>query len=369
MNVRIKKRTYKTILSIILVIFMLSLSIIFFLQRNALYITFKKDATIAFNDSSRKAKDLVKNSNGTIQYPNINVQKLGKQTLVYRIKKNNKTKVVRHQINVVDREKPIINLKEKSVNVAIDTPFYPLLNIESIQDNADGTIRKAKKLSKNRYTISSNVDVTKLNTYTVRIDALDSASNHSTKSYKVNVLTADQMQGENTMQPMQSPMFIKGILIINKMFGIPENYQIDDTQAQNALASLRKAAQQNGFPLALISGKRSYKTQVELYENYVARDGQKAADLYSARPGFSEHQSGLCFDVGSIDNDYGVTPEGKWLMKFCSDYGFIIRYPKAKQHITGYQYEPWHIRYIGKQAAHEIMQKNLTLEEYLGLTS
>ena len=72
---------------------------------------------------------------------------------------------------------------------------------------------------------------------------------------------------------------------------------------------------------------------------------------YSARPGHSEHQSGLAMDVGAIDNNYGNTPAGKWLAEHCADYGFILRYPQGKENITGYMYEPWHIRYVGVQYA------------------
>lgn len=117
--------------------------------------------------------------------------------------------------------------------------------------------------------------------------------------------------------------------------------------------------------MPLLSGYRSYDTQVSLYNDYVARDGQELADTYSARPGHSEHQSGLCFDVGNIDNDYGSTTAGQWLEKNCASYGFIIRFPQGKEAITGYQYEPWHIRYVGTDHATAIMNSGLCLAEYL----
>ena len=94
---------------------------------------------------------------------------------------------------------------------------------------------------------------------------------------------------------------------------------------------------------------------------------QAAADRYSARPGHSEHQSGLAMDVGAIDNNYGQTPAGQWLNAHCAEYGFILRYPQGKESITGYMYEPWHIRYVGSAAAEAIMANGLTLEEYLGV--
>ena len=113
------------------------------------------------------------------------------------------------------------------------------------------------------------------------------------------------------------------------------------------------------------------KKQKIIYNDYVARDGQLMADTYSARPGYSEHQSGLAIDVNSLDQDWENTPEGKWLSANCYKYGFIIRYPKGKEDITGYMYEPWHIRYVGKDLAEKLYNNGnwLTLEEYLGITS
>src|SRR5699024_623564 len=112
-----------------------------------------------------------------------------------------------------------------------------------------------------------------------------------------------------------------------------------------AFLQLQADAAKAGHSIPLVSGYRSYSYQAQLYDSYVARDGQAAADRYSARPGHSEHQSGLAMDVGAIDNNYGQTPAGQWLNAHCAEYGFILRYPQGKESITGYMYEPWHIRY------------------------
>ena len=119
--------------------------------------------------------------------------------------------------------------------------------------------------------------------------------------------------------------------------------------------------------MPIISGFRSYGTQSRLYNNYVARDGEAKANTYSAKPGQSEHQTGLAFDVGALDDNYGNTAAGRWLSENAHKYGFIIRYMKGKENITGYQYEPWHIRYVGETVAADIYSKGLTLEEYLGV--
>lgn len=162
--------------------------------------------------------------------------------------------------------------------------------------------------------------------------------------------------------------YINGILVVNKKYSVPSTYSpgINPT-AYNAYIALKNAASAAGFSMPLISGYRSYQTQTNLYNNYVAQYGESIANTFSAKPGHSEHQTGLAFDVGSIDNNYGNTPAGTWLAQNAHKYGFIIRYPKGKESITGYQYEPWHIRYLGTSVATDIYNKGVCLEEYLGI--
>ena len=116
-----------------------------------------------------------------------------------------------------------------------------------------------------------------------------------------------------------------------------------------------------------MSSYRSYDYQVNLYNNYVKSDGKDAADTYSARPGFSEHQTGLAVDIYNKELPYTSfeeTKEFEWMQKNAYKYGFILRFPKDKVNITGYQYEAWHYRYVGKKAAKYIHDHNITLEEY-----
>lgn len=164
------------------------------------------------------------------------------------------------------------------------------------------------------------------------------------------------------------PTYIKGILIVNKTYSLPNHFATgNDETAYTALQRLQAGANQDGYSMPLLSGFRSQQTQETLYNRYVARDGKDLADTYSARPGHSEHETGLAFDIGSIDNNYGETNAGRWLKEHAHEYGFIIRYPKGKEDITGYQYEPWHVRYLGVEHAKKIYEKNITLEEYLGI--
>ncbi len=143
-------------------------------------------------------------------------------------------------------------------------------------------------------------------------------------------------------------------------------------EAAQALTKLRQAASAQGLTITPLSGYRSYTTQVTVYNREVSHYGQATADTQSARPGHSEHQSGLAVDVGGggcgIEDCFGNTPEGKWLAANAHTYGYVIRYPEGKQDITGYRYEPWHIRYVGLELASEMKKQGaLTLEEFFGL--
>lgn len=142
-----------------------------------------------------------------------------------------------------------------------------------------------------------------------------------------------------------------------------------------ALESLFAHAKQDGIELYAVSGYRSYRTQKSLYDTYVKTQGEAHAAAFSAVPGKSEHQTGLAMDVSGADSvtrleqSFADTPEGQWLEKNCAQHGFIIRYPKGKEGITGYAYEPWHLRYVGQEIAEEITSRGITLEEYFSNSS
>lgn len=178
---------------------------------------------------------------------------------------------------------------------------------------------------------------------------------------------------------------ISGILLVNKEHPLPADYAPDYTNGAGQSTSLQgdaeaaaeaflAAANAQGNSMYILSGYRSYDVQASLFANYAAAHGEDKANTFSARAGQSEHQTGLAFDVGdaahsgynlqiSIDQFPGV----QWMMQHCAEYGFILRYPEGKEKITGYQYEPWHFRYVGVEAATAIMSSGLTLEEYLGV--
>lgn len=183
----------------------------------------------------------------------------------------------------------------------------------------------------------------------------------------------------------------KGLLIlVNKEHPVDKDYKPDDlvkirdfvpdrsettrymrSEAAVAFEMLVGKAAEDGVVIKMTTAYRSYDFQKVLFDNYVEKEGEEKANTFSAKPGQSEHQTGLAVDVSSpsvdyqLSDDYGKTKEGKWLSDNAYRFGFILRFPKGKEDITGYQYEPWHLRYVGLTAAKEIHEQGITLEEYL----
>ena len=173
--------------------------------------------------------------------------------------------------------------------------------------------------------------------------------------------------------------YVGGYLIANKTYDLPKSYNPGSLNATVKAAAdkmFAAAKSEKGFTMWAQSGFRSYDTQNSLYTKYKNRDGQAAADKYSARPGYSEHQTGLAFDVCATDkpcitNGFDNTEEAKWLSQNAYKYGFILRYVKNKDNETGYMYESWHFRYVGTDLAEKLYNDGnwITMESYFGITS
>jgi LAS superfamily LD-carboxypeptidase LdcB len=184
------------------------------------------------------------------------------------------------------------------------------------------------------------------------------------------------------------------LVVVNKTRNLPADYAPGDMvipkvafpfkgdlpqmymrkEAADAMADLFNEAIKDGVKLYAVSGYRSYSTQQRIYNNEVKQAGSaEAANQAVALPGQSEHQTGLTMDVSSASVKFDLvesfenTKEGKWLKEHAKDAGFIIRYPKDKTDITKYEYEPWHIRYVGKEAAEYIASHNITLDQYYSM--
>ncbi|WP_339251963.1 M15 family metallopeptidase [Paenibacillus sp. FSL P2-0136] len=179
-------------------------------------------------------------------------------------------------------------------------------------------------------------------------------------------------------------------VMVNKQYSLPDQYKPADLvypdvpfifsekiekrmlrrEAAAALEEMFAGAKADGVYLAGVSGYRSESTQRRLFDNYVARDGEEKARTYSAMPGHSEHQTGLAIDLSGRDGKcaaescFAGTKEAEWLAAHAAEYGYIIRFLEGKEAITGYKYEPWHVRYVGKEIAASIAERGITLEEY-----
>ncbi|WP_313817685.1 M15 family metallopeptidase [Citricoccus sp.] len=164
----------------------------------------------------------------------------------------------------------------------------------------------------------------------------------------------------------------------------PQDLRVPDVPASKASMELRDeaataaeelfaAAADDGVDLTLVSAYRSYGYQQGTYGGWVERYGQAEADRISARPGYSEHQTGLAMDVGAADGActleqcFGDTPEGAWVAEHAAEHGWIIRYPDGAEDVTGYSPEPWHLRYVGTEAAAGVVRSGGVLETAWGL--
>lgn len=238
-------------------------------------------------------------------------------------------------------------------------------------------------------TTSPKFDINHMPTYT---KLLTSGSNYSV-NYVLTYTLYPNVKTNFYQDIVQVENPDSNLVLVNKNYRLPSNYTPDDLvyldvplyrddvkneanylrkEAANALKTLFDTAKnEKGYELIARSGFRSYETQVNLYNNYVVTRGQQYADSYSARAGHSEHQTGLTIDItaqsvnAGLSETFGQSKEGAWVAKNAHRFGFIIRYPQGRTSETGYEYEPWHLRYVGVESATEIYQNDLILEDYL----
>ena len=310
--------------------------------------------------------DEVKNGNVISEDSKVDTTKLGSQELTIEVKNGNDTKEYKFTINIVDTTKPGIDARSEittTVGEEVD-----LLEGVTVSDNSKEEIEVE---------IKGEYDYDKEGEYELEYYAKDSSGNETTQKFKLIVVSDPDNMTFTTSKGFKGEVidgvtYIDGILIANKTYSLPSDYGNGLTSiTQSAFNKMNADAKSLGLNLWIASGYRSYWTQNTLYNNYVAVDGKEEADTYSARPGYSEHQTGLAFDLNSVESSFASTDEGKWVKDNCYRYGLIIRYPKGKENITGYMYEPWHLRYVGVELATKLYNNGdwITLEEYFGVDS
>lgn len=382
MKKKVMKR--RIILVIVLVLILLISCGWFFIKTKKLKVTYKKMVEVSIYDKLDNLHYITNVKNGSIitKKKNINTDTLGKKEVVVEIKDFfGKVKKIHYQVNVVDKEKPVITFN-KQLETTEGTEIDLLKDVK-VTDNSKEKIIPV---------VDGEYDFNKAGDYNLKYQATDSSGNKASEDFvlkvnkKVNEVKPKEQDNNSSNDNItyfttskgfkgytkDGVTYIDGYLVVNKTYSLPSTYGSDLTsQTKTAANEMFAAAKLEGLNIYLSSGYRSYATQKRLYNNYVNRDGKEKADTYSARPGHSEHQSGLAFDVNQINDSFNNTPEAKWLANNCYKYGFILRYPEGKTNETGYKYESWHFRYVGKELAQKLYNNGdwITMETYFGITS
>ena len=286
--------------------------------------------------------------------------------------------------------------EEKTITLVVEDTIPPVIkgikNIEILAYEKEPNFLKGVTASDNskekiKVTIEGEYNTEKAGEYSITYIAKDSSGNEAKNSITLtvkenkNVKISKTSKG-NTIKNYYGITYIDDVIVVNKTYNLPSNFAPNNLVKINgyieivdyvkkAFNELKSDAASLGLNIYASSGYRSYNNQKYIYNNYVKLDGKKEADTYSARAGHSEHQTGLAIDLNTISSSFENTDESNWLKNNCYKYGFIIRYPKGKEKITGYIYEPWHIRYVGKDLAKKLYNKGnwITIEEYFGIDS
>lgn len=357
------------VLTFLLLIILIVGVILYFYNEKVEY-RLNENLVVSLNDEVN-TKDYITILKGDlISISDIKTDTIGKKKVDFILKnkfghKYNKS----FYIEVKDTISPVIEVDNITVTLGtkIDLEKYA-----KVSDNYDDNVKLE---------ISGEYNINKAGKYTIKYVATDSSLNETVKEI---ILTVKEKQVANTGTSYfttskgfsgytkNGVTYIDGILIANKSYSLPANYGNGLTNdTLKAFNKMKEEAKKEGLNIYISSGFRSYATQKTIYNNYVKRDGKEEADTYSARPGYSEHQTGLAFDVNTISSAFDNTKEAKWLSANCYKYGFILRYPKGKDNETGYMYESWHFRYVGENLASKLYNNGdwITLESYFGITS
>ncbi len=374
-----KKYNKKRLIVLILVIVIVLLCILgfIFIKSKSLVVKYEKSISVKLNEEVYDTDNItiVKNGSFVNEKVKLDTSKVGVQEVKVIIRDFfKKNKEITYKLDVKDNEGPVINFKNLSTEVGKD---IDLLTGVSATDDSGENISVA---------VSGDYDINTAGDYKLYYVAKDSSGNETREEFTLTVNKKVAVSGDARIMPdrkfktskgfdaetKNGLTYIDGYLVANKTYYLPSTYNPGLNSNVQSQANLMFAdAKALGLNIYLSSGFRSYSTQKNIYNNYVSRDGKAKADTYSARPGHSEHQTGLAFDVNQIDSSFDNTPEAIWLSNNCYKYGFILRYPKGKDNETGYMYESWHFRYVGTELAEKLYNNGdwITMESYFGFTS
>jgi len=296
-------------------------------------------------------EDLIKSCSGMLTYAEIDTSKLGEFTIEFKVtNEDGSSKVFKHNIVVVDTTPPEIKLSTFVVKTDEKPNYKDIIQGPAI-DNYDGEIE-----IKYKGEVGNTPGI-----YEVIYYATDSSNN----TKEATVYYFYQITPEN----MEKPFVIDDIIVVTKKVPLPKNYSPNrDPKAGQMLENMKSEAKRQGHTISEVDGFRNYSEQQKLYNQFEETKSAGYTERYVAPAGHSEHQTGLAFDLDDKSSgNFENSPSYRWLIENCAEFGFILRYPKGKEKITGYDFEAWHFRYVGVIVAREIMENNLTLEEYLGL--
>ena len=353
-----------TLLFILLVILIIKI----FSKKDKLEIIYN-DLNVEIN-SDTNINSLIKEvKNGSLisEDNKIDTSVVGEQEVKIKVKdKRNKEKDYTFKIKVVDRVSPEISgVKDLTVYVGEDVD---LLKDITAKDNSNENIEVK---------VRGDYNLEEEGSYDLQYVASDIENNETTENFVSKVISDPNNYTFKTSKGFTGKVvagvtYIDGYLVVNKTYDLPSDYGDGLTdETVNAFNKMNDDAIKEGLNLYISSGYRSYSTQNSIYNSYVSVDGKENADTYSARAGHSEHQTGLAFDLNTIDDSFTYTKEGRWVHDNCYKYGLILRYPMGKEDVTGYMHESWHLRYVGEDLASKLYNNGdwITLEEYFGIDS
>ena len=256
----------------------------------------------------------------------------------------NEIKVIEKKISNINTKKFLLSKKYNNLTKFISSPYFNINNIERYENYYKNNPS---------YSIDDVVIYVEIgldNEFYTNIKEIDNYLDVTALVNKYNKLPDN--------------------IIFDDLITLDKRYSNDGTkqlrsEAYDAVIDMIEAAKRENINLLVISAYRTSERQNSLFNNSVNKNGMDHALLYSAKSGHSEHQLGLAVDLNSIDTNFENTEEFKWLKNNSYKYGFILRYPKGKEFITGYGYEPWHYRYVGIDIATKIFKENITYEEYI----
>ena len=338
------------------------------------------------NNIDKKEFDIVTKFIKTNEFQNVNLNRYLNYFYKYNVSIEHTIIIINNNLDSVEYNETIKNIIEHqsfindNLSRYIDYFNKYQLSIDktilAVNNNLDKDNIKLDKTTESfmnqKYFISNN-----LNRY------LNYYEKNKNLSFKEIVTRVNSNLDKTFYKDVQSADTSKGdLILVNKFYYLDNDYVPNNLvnisskhgtgklkkNVYNAFKEMYNDAKDEGLYLYISSPYRSYNRQKTLYTNYSNKDGSKEADKYSARPGYSEHQTGLSFDLGTASNhsinDFVNSKEFLWMEKNAHKYGFILRYPYGKTYITGYIYEPWHYRYVGVDIATYIYENNITYEEY-----